>query len=51
MMANKNLDENNQKYLIRNLFKKKFKDNKSLPMIWCIVLHPTEYHIPFYESL
>ena len=50
-MKIKNHRSNYETFLTRNIFKELFKKNKNLPQIWCIVLHPVEYQIPFYECL
>lgn len=50
MAANINSDHNKKIFLIKNLFKD-LRRKEIFPEIWCIVLHPVEYQIPFYKCL
>ena len=50
-MNKKNYKSKYETFLTRNIVENLFNNNKNHPQIWCIVLHPVEYQIPFYECL
>ena len=50
MNKNFKIEARKKIFFIKNLFKDLKKQN-SFPEIWCIVLHPVEYQIPFYQCL
>ena len=50
MDKNLNLYQSKKIFFIKNLFKD-LRKISTFPEIWCVVLHPVEYQIPFYSCL